>query len=142
MNALNHFLGHWKGNVTVTQADGNNISYKTTNVFANIAGTEFIEDRAVGVDEQSGHIGIWYEQDGKYHSVYFISPGLQRIEFMYDWDDETQQMVGESSFPDGSIMKAVDTIIDDNHYTWEIVHINADGTTLLTMRGEQSRIVE
>jgi len=140
MNALAHFLGRWKSSVTVTQADGTTTSYEATNVFSNISGNEFVEDRAVGADGKSGHIGIWYEKDGKYHSVYFISPGLQRIEFVYVWDATKQQMRGESSLPDGSMMKAVDSIIDDNHYRWEIDHISSEGVTLLKMAGEQSRV--
>ena len=141
MNALNHFLGKWKSFVTVTQADEASISYETTNTFSYLSGDEFVEDRALGEDEQTGHIGIWYEEEGKYHSVYFISPGKQRIKFVYDWDPAKLQMEGKAPLPDGSTMKAIDTVIDKNHYRWEIIHTNAEGDILLNMIGEQSRVI-
>jgi|GEM_PF-5331630 len=140
MNALSHFIGHWKSKVSVTPADGNIISYETDNIFSCLSGGEFVEDRAVGPDGQSGHIGIWYKDGENYRSVYFISPGKQRIEFVYKWNEDTLEMKGEAPLPDGSTMKAVDKVIDENHYRWEIDHVSADGVSLLKMVGLQSRV--
>jgi len=88
MNALSHFIGSWKSVVTVTQANGDVISYKTSNTFSHLTGGDFVEDRAVGADEQSGHIGIWYQDADRYRSVYFIAVDIIIDENNYKWTIE------------------------------------------------------
>ena len=60
MEVLEYFLGKWASSVSIKNADGTSHSYDTSNEFSYLAGNEFIQDKAIAPDGESGHLGIWH----------------------------------------------------------------------------------
>jgi hypothetical protein len=138
---LEHYIGSWRGEVTVEAAGSEPQRYTQQNSFAWILGGRFLEER--GIDSNGGSfLGIWSldPSSGKYRAHYFIAPAGEIVVLTHEWNEQSRTFTGSAELGGGVRMLAEDRFIDSDNYEWRITVLDGKGTALSSMHGLERRV--
>ena len=140
-NPLQRFVGHWRGEITVTAAGAEPQCYSQENSFAWVLGNVFLEERGRG-SNHTAFIGLWSfdPRSGNYRAHYFLAPGAEVVALVHEWHESKQSFVGSAELGGGLRMLAEDHFLHADSYEWTLSVQDATGTTLRHMRGVEHRV--
>jgi hypothetical protein len=138
---LQRFIGHWRGEVTVSEGGGEPRTHTQDNSFAWVLGNVFLEERGRG-SNGSSFLGLWSRDanHGGFVAHYFLAPSGDVVALRHQWDEPSQSFIGSAELGGGIRMLAKDRFIDANKYEWSLSVQDAAGGTLSQMRGLQHRV--
>ena len=140
-NPLQHYVGRWRGEVSVDTAGAEPQRYTQDNTFAWILGNLFLEERGTGTNG-STFIGLWSRDavTGKYRAYYFMAPTGEVVVLSHEWHESSQSFVGSADLGAGIRMLAEDRFYGPDEYEWNITVQDSTGNILTRMRGHEHRV--
>jgi hypothetical protein len=140
-NPLQHYVGRWRGEVSVESAGSEPQRYTQDNSFEWILGELFLEERGTG-SNGSAFIGLWSRDGatGKYRAYYFMAPTGDVVVLSHEWRESSQSFVGSAELGGGVRMLAEDRFFGRDEYEWNITVQDSAGNLLTRMRGHERRV--
>ena len=138
---LRHFVGSWRGDVTVEAVNAAPHHYTQENTFAWALCGLFLEERGTGTDG-SAFVGYWSLADatGKHRAHYFIAPSGDVVVLTQEWHEATRSFSGSAELAGGYRMRAEDHFIDADSYEWSITVQDSAGLPVSRMHARERRI--
>jgi hypothetical protein len=139
-NPMHHYIGSWRGEVTVQTAGKDTIRYVQDNAFTWTLGGRFMEER--GTDSNGGSFaGIWAfdPKTNKYSAHYFLAPSGSVVVLAHAWDQSKQGFVGSADLPDGMRILVEDRFYGRDSYTWTMTIQDKKRATLSHTVGKERR---
>jgi hypothetical protein len=138
---LHHFVGSWRGDVTVEAPSAAPRHYTQENTFLWTLGGLFLEERGTGTDG-SAFVGYWSLADGtgKYRAHYFLAPSGDAVLLTHEWHPATRSFTGFADLGGGYVMRAEDHFIDANTYQWSVTVQDGAGQTVNRMHAREHLI--
>ena len=140
-NPLQHYIGRWRGDVSVESAGAEPQRYTQDNSFDWILGGVFLEERGTA-SNGSSFVGLWSRDagTGKYRAYYFIAPNADVVVLSHEWHEANQAFVGSAELGGGMRMLAEDRFTGPDTYEWTITVEDGSGKVLTRMHGRERRV--
>ena len=138
---LRHFIGAWRGDVTIEGGQTGLRHYAQENTFVWSLGGLFLEERGAATDGSS-FAGFWSLADGSgiYRAHYFLAPSGDTVVLTHEWQETSRRFTGFADLAGGYRMHAEDHFIDADTYEWSIAVQDGAGQTLNRMHAREHRI--
>lgn len=138
---LQHYVGRWRGEVSVESAGAETQRYTQDNTFEWVLGDLFLEERGTA-SNGSTFIGLWSRDasTGKYRAYYFMAPTGDVVVLGHEWLEGSQSFVGSAELGGGVRMLAEDRFYGRDEYEWNITVQDSAGKILTRMRGRERRV--
>jgi hypothetical protein len=138
---LQHYVGRWRGDVSVESAGVEPQRYTQDNTFEWILGERFLQESGTG-SNGSAFIGLWSRDaaTGKYRAYYFMAPTGEVVVLSHEWHDSKKSFVGSADLGGGVRMLAEDRFHGPDEYEWTITVQDSSGKILTRMHGHERRV--
>lgn len=140
-NPMHHYIGSWRGEVTVTIPGKDTSRYVQDNAFTWTLGGRFMEER--GTDSNGGSFaGIWAfdAKTNKYSAHYFVAPSGDVVVLAHAWNPGKQGFVGSADLPDGMRILVEDRFFGSDSYVWTMTIQDKKRVTLSHTEGRERRV--
>lgn len=138
---LQHYVGRWRGDVSVESAGAEPQRYTQDNTFEWVLDDRFLQERGTG-SNGSSFIGLWSRDGdtGRYRAHYFMAPTGDVVVLSHEWRESSQSFVGSAELGGGVRMLAEDRFYGRDEYEWSITVQDSEGRILTRMRGHERRV--
>jgi hypothetical protein len=138
---LQHYVGRWRGDVSVESVGSEPQRYTQDNTFEWVLDGRFLEERGTG-SNGSAFIGLWSREGDtdRYRAHYFMAPTGDVVVLSHEWHESRQSFVGAAELGGGVRMLAEDRFYGRDEYEWSITVQDREGKILTRMRGRERRV--